>query len=65
MSVLSKGMEAFPTRKTDAMAVAKVLLHHLVLKYGIFHLSFGCGTLFINNAISALGKSLNLDLKAL
>lgn len=63
MIVLSKGMEAFPIWKTDAMAVAKVLLHHLVLKYGIFHLSFGCGTHFIN-IISALGKSLNLDLKA-
>lgn len=64
VSVLPKGMEAFPTWKTHAMAVARVLLHYLVLKYGIFHLSFGCGIHFINNAISALGKSWNLDLKA-
>ncbi len=60
----SKWVEAFPTSKQDAAAVAKALLTEIVPRWGIPQkISLDNGTHFVNEAIKHVGKFLGIILR--
>ncbi len=60
----SKWVEAFPTSKQDAAAVAKVLLTEIVPRWGVPQkISSDNGTHFVNEAIKEVGKFLGINLR--
>ncbi len=60
----SKWVEAFPTSKQDAAAVAKALLTDIVPRWGIPQkISSDNGTHFVNEAIKQVGTFLGIQLR--
>ena len=60
----SRWVEAFPTAKADASAVAKVVLSEIIPRWGIpSRLSSDNGTHFANKAISQISVHLSIDLR--
>lgn len=63
VDMFSKWTEAMPTSKADSKGVAKMLLQHIVPRWGIPRkISSDNGSHFVNSAIKTLSEGLKLDL---
>ncbi|XP_036977326.1 uncharacterized protein LOC119032358 [Acanthopagrus latus] len=64
VDMFSKWVEAFPTSKQDAAAVAKALITEIIPRWGIpAKISSDNGTPFVNTALKSVGNYLGIDLK--
>ena len=64
VDMFSKWVEAFPTTKQTAGAVAKVLLQEIIPRWGIpARLSSDNGSHFVNQAIQEISMHLDIDLR--
>ncbi|XP_047676510.1 uncharacterized protein LOC113649215 isoform X1 [Tachysurus fulvidraco] len=64
VDMFSKWVEAFPTSKQDASAVAKALLSEIIPRWGIpDKISSDNGTPFVNQALRRVGEYLGIDLR--
>jgi len=64
VDMFSKWIEAFPTARQDASAVAKALLTEIIPRWGIPEkISSDNGTHFVNQALKQVGEYLGIDLR--
>ena len=64
VDMFSKWVEAFPTSKADAFAVAKALIKEIIPRWGIPRkITSDNGTHFANTTMSQLGKYYGIDFK--
>lgn len=64
VDMFSKWVEAFPTSKQDASAVAKALLSEIIPRWGIPEkISSDNGTPFVNQALHQVEERLGIDLR--